>query len=271
MWFDSHCHIDAPEFEHDRDEVIQRAKQAGLAGLLVPAVQARDFDALPSKIAEYAEVLPCVCFTLGIHPLFTNEAIESDIELLDRAIQRELSNPRFIGIGEIGLDYFVDFLDDAKQEWFFERQLMLAEKYKLPVILHVRRSQDQLLKRLRKVNIVGGIAHAFNGSFQQAHEFLKLNMKLGFGGAMTYERALQIRRLAQELPLDSIVLETDAPDIPPAWLRDSNSRRNEPAQLVQIAQTMSQLRNISLEALSVEVHQALLNCLPRLSLVINSI
>ncbi len=117
---------------------------------------------------------------------------------------------------EIGLDYFVEGLDPRKQEFFFNAQLDLAQQHQLPIILHVRRSQHVILKALRRRNIPGGIAHAFNGSFQQAEQFIELGFKLGFGGAATYERALQIRRLLTELPLDSIVTETDAPDISPA-------------------------------------------------------
>ncbi len=271
MWFDTHCHLDAQEFDHDRAQVIDRAKQAGLSGVLVPAVAAKDFEILPSKVDGYAIELPHACFTLGIHPLYTLDAKESDILSLEKVIQRELNNPRFVGVGEIGLDYFVDYLDNAKQEWFFEEQLKLANRYELPVILHVRRSQDQILKRLRQFKLTGGIAHAFNGSMVQANEFLKFNMKLGFGGAMTYDRALQIRRLAKELPLESFLLETDSPDIPPAWLTDKSDRRNEPSHLVGIAEVMATLRGVSKEEVSRQVERSLLEVIPRLTQLIKKI
>ena len=184
-------------------------------------------------------------YTLGIHPLYTNQAQEGDIQILEKHIIDSLSDPRFVGVGEIGLDYFVEDLDPHRQEFFFNAQLDLAQKYQLPVILHVRRSQDAILKALRRRNIPSGIAHAFNGSFQQAEQFIELGFKLGFGGAATYERALQIRRLLKELPLDSIVTETDAPDIPPAWLREEGIPFNEPAFLPRIAKELASIRNSS--------------------------
>ena len=266
MWFDSHCHLDAPEFIDDLEQVINRAKDHLVEGLLLPAVQSSDFQKVVQLTHASVKSLPKICYTLGIHPLYTNQANESDIQLLEDAIQQHIDDPRFVGVGEIGLDYFVDHLDNAKQEWFFDEQLKLAKKYELPVILHVRRSQDQILKRLRTARLSGGIAHAFNGSFVQAQEFLKLNFKLGLGGAMTYERALQIRRLATDLPLDSFVLETDAPDIPPAWITQAvghANRRNEPFELAKIAKQFAELRRISDDDLAKQININLSQVLPR--------
>ena len=263
MWFDSHCHLDAPEFSGDLGKVVERAKLSNLDGVLIPAVQAKDFDQVDKLVESLANELPKTVFTLGIHPLFTNEANEADIDVLAAKVDASMSNPRFVGIGEIGLDYFVTHLDNQKQEWFFEEQLKLANKFSLPVILHVRRSQDQILKRLRRIKVSGGIAHAFNGSFVQANNFLDLNFKLGFGGAMTYERALQIRRLATELSLSAFVLETDSPDIPPAWLVDKDSRRNEPSYLEGIAKSMAALRAISETELAQVIDANVCKVLPR--------
>ena len=190
--------------------------------------------------------MPASCYTLGIHPIFTPEAKESDLEVLRHSVIEALDDPRFVGIGEIGLDYFLPDLDANHQAFFFDKQLDLAEEFNLPVILHVRRSQDAILKALRPRKIIGGIAHAFNGSFQQAEQFIKLNFVMGFGGAMTFPRALQIRRLAKELPFDSLVLETDAPDIPPAWLAQQASHRNEPAELPQISGVLAEIRSSSI-------------------------
>jgi TatD DNase family protein len=190
--------------------------------------------------------MPASCYTLGIHPIFTPEAKEADLEVLRRSVIEALDDPRFVGIGEIGLDYFLPELDANHQSFFFEKQLDLAEEFNLPVILHVRRSQDAILKALRPRKIIGGIAHAFNGSFQQAEQFIKLNFVMGFGGAMTFPRALQIRRLAKELPFESLVLETDAPDIPPAWLAKQVSHRNEPAELPQISSVLAEIRSSSI-------------------------
>lgn len=271
MWFDSHCHLDAPEFSGDLKEVVLRAKLASLSGVLIPTVQAKDFSLISNFVDDFSVDLPTTVYTLGIHPLYTTEALESDISLLGDHIENSIANPRFVGVGEIGLDYFVTTLDNSKQEWFFEQQLKLAKQFKLPVILHVRRSQDQTLKFLRKINVTGGIAHAFNGSLVQARHFLDLNFKLGFGGAMTYERALQIRRLASELPIESVVLETDAPDIPPAWLNEQTGRRNEPANLPRIAGIFAQLRGLRTDVVADAMTNNLADVFPRWKLLCNQV
>jgi len=229
MWIDTHCHLDAPEFARTLPQVIEAALEKNVQAILLPAVKAGDCQQVRQLATQYGQQIPGLVYTLGIHPLYTNQAQESDIALLEKEVSKSLSDPRFVGIGEIGLDYFVEGLDPHKQEYFFNAQLDLAQKFQLPVVLHVRRSQDAILKALRRHKIPSGIAHAFNGSFQQAEQFIDLGFKLGFGGAATYERALQIRRLLAELPLDSILTETDAPDIPPAWLREEHIAFNEPA------------------------------------------
>ena len=252
MWLDSHCHLDAPEFAARLPLVVEAAAKNLVSAILVPAVEVADFAIVRDLAHQYAEVIPGLVYTLGIHPLYIERAKDSDLNLLATAVEKALDDPRFVGIGEIGLDYFVTNLDADKQEWFFDEQLKLAKEFNLPVILHVRKSQDQILKRLRKMSLSGGIAHAFNGSHVQANEFLKLNFKLGFGGTLTFERALQIRRLVMDLPLESYVLETDAPDIPPAWLKDSTEhlRRNEPLEIPAIAQIFATLRELSLPAVA---------------------
>jgi TatD DNase family protein len=209
-------------------------------------------------------------YTLGIHPLYTNQAKEGDVAILQQEVAQSLSDPRFVGVGEIGLDYFVEGLDPHKQEYFFNAQLDLAQQFQLPVILHVRRSQDAILKALRRRKISGGIAHAFNGSFQQAEQFIELGFKLGFGGAATYERALQIRRLLTELPIDSIVTETDAPDIPPSWLREEGIAFNEPGFLPRIARLLASIRGINEAEFSAAVWRNAMQVLPRWQKLINT-
>jgi TatD DNase family protein len=245
MWIDTHCHLDAPEFSSSLDSIIESAKEKKVSAILLPAVKAGDFHDVRLLATQYGNEIPGLVYTLGIHPLYTNQALESDLNLLERQISEALADARFVGVGEIGLDYFVEDLDPHQQEHFFHAQLDLAEQFQLPVILHVRRSQDAILKALRRRKIPGGIAHAFNGSFQQAKQLIELGFKLGFGGAATYERALQIRRLLKELPIESIVTETDAPDIPPAWLRAENLTFNEPAFLPRIAQELAAIRGVS--------------------------
>ena len=271
MCLDTHCHLDASEFDLDREAVIERAVATGVAGVLIPAVQAKDFDAVKQLAHHAAHKLPATCYTLGIHPMYTPQAQKQDIATLKQAIEMSLDDPRFVGIGEIGLDYFVPELDGEVQAYFFEEQLALAEQFNLPVILHVRRSQDAIVKALRSKKISGGIAHAFNGSFQQAENFMKLNFVMGFGGAMTHPRALQIRRLAKELPADSIVLETDAPDIPPVWLSGEVVSRNEPGELPQISSELAQLRDALVSQTQHICTQNTLRVMPRWRDLVNSI
>jgi TatD DNase family protein len=170
--------------------------------------------------------------------MYVDRARNEDLDALRETIARE--HP--VAIGEIGLDRMVDPRDEATQEFYFKAQLEIARDTGLPVLLHVRRAIDQVLKHLRQIRVVGGIAHAFNGSRQQADEFIKLGFKLGFGGAMTFPRANRIRELAATLPLDSIVLETDAPDIPPEWIA---AGRNAPEQLPRIAVVLAELRGMT--------------------------
>ena len=265
MLIDTHCHLDAPEFADSLDAVIQRAADNGVKAILLPTVRVADCSNVKELAHQYSQEIPGLVYTLGIHPLYINQAQEGDIDILEKQIIAALPDPRFVGIGEIGLDYFVEDLDPHQQEFFFNAQLDLAQKYQLPVILHVRRSQDAILKALRRRSIPSGIAHAFNGSFQQAEQFIELGFKLGFGGAATYERALQIRRLLKELPLDSIVTETDSPDIPPAWLREEGIAFNEPAFLPRIAKELALVRGASDVEFASAVWGNALQVLPRWS------
>lgn len=265
IWIDTHCHLDAPEFAANFPAVIDDALQNNVQAILLPAVRAADCQQVRAMANQYGSQLPGLVYTLGIHPLYTNQAQKSDVQVIEQQISQSLPDPRFVGIGEIGLDYFVEDLDLRCQDYFFNAQLDLAEQFQLPVILHVRRSQDAILKALRRRKIPGGIAHAFNGSMQQAEQFIGLGFKLGFGGAATYERALQIRRLLKELPLDSIVTETDAPDIPPAWLRAEGIAFNEPAFLPRIAQELATIRGIDKAVFADAVWRSAMQVLPRWS------
>ena len=270
-FIDTHAHLDAAEFDADRAGVHQRARAAGVATCVIPAVHAAHFEAV--RVLAHAQH---DAYALGIHPLYTPQATKAHLVQLDAALQTYLDDPRLVAVGEIGLDGFVPTLNTpealAKQQHFYKTQLQLAQRHQLPVILHVRRSADLLLKGLRDTPVVGGIAHAFNGSMQQAQAFIDLGFKLGFGGALTYDRALQLRRLATELPLSAIVLETDAPDIPPHWIYTTAEQRaagqpqgrNEPAELPRIAQVLADLRGISLEALAQATCANAREALPRL-------
>jgi TatD DNase family protein len=268
-WIDTHAHLDAAEFNADRDAVFARARAAGVRCIVLPAVARANFDTVRTLAHRHG-----AAYALGIHPLAVRDAAEADLDALGEALDAARDDPRLVAVGEIGLDHFVPGHDPARQERFYAAQLALARARHLPVLLHVRRSADTLLKHLRRQPGVGGIAHAFNGSRQQADTFVALGLRLGFGGAMTFERALQIRRLAAELPDHALVLETDAPDIPPHWLyRPVAERvagaavgaRNEPAELPRIAATLAALRGWTLEHTAAVTGANARAALPRLA------
>jgi TatD DNase family protein len=235
FFIDTHCHLDAAEFDADRDAVYATALAGGVTTMVVPAISRDNFTAVAATCSRYPGCLPA----WGLHPMYID--VHRPEHLAELHAQIEAQHP--VAIGEIGLDLFVD-LDYPTQEYFYVEQLKIAHEFDLPVLLHCRKANDQLLKHLRKIRVRGGIAHAFNGSRQQAEEFLKLGFKLGFGGAFTWPRALNLRRLAVDMPLEAIVLETDSPDIPPVWI---GGGRNAPGELPRIAQTLAELRQLSLD------------------------
>lgn len=234
MLIDTHCHLDAAEFDADRDAVQAAAQAAGVERIVVPAVAADSFANVKNTVARY----PGCVAAYGIHPLYVTQARDADLQTL----RAWLASEKPAAVGEIGLDNYVAERDPARQEFFYVEQLKLAREFDLPVLLHVRRAVDDILKQLRRIRVPGGIAHAFNGSRQQADEFLKLGFALGFGGAMTFSGSTRIRQLAATLPPEAIVLETDAPDMPPAWL---GGARNAPGELPRIAGVLAELRGIS--------------------------
>lgn len=284
-WVDTHVHADAPEFDADRSAVREAARACGVRHIVIPAV-ARAHWPQAVRVAEDGGD----SYALGIHPLFTPQAKDEDIAALRQEVQQRWHDRRFVAVGEVGLDFFVTHLDEARQRWFWHEQACIAHDFGLPMILHVRKSADALLATLRQLRqraalrnlgpkrgfscsgsggelgqkapqstgIVGGIAHAFNGSEQQAAAFIDLGFKLGFGGALTFERAHKLRRLVQDLPLSAIVLETDAPDIAPQWLYVNAQQRaagqpqarNTSAELPRIAQCIAELRGISVQELA---------------------
>ena len=261
MLIDTHCHLDASEFDVDRDAVAESAKQAGVRMIIVPAVASESFQA----VIKLSSQQPHVCYALGLHPMYVDNAQPSDLVLLKKLMTQQLALPnnKLLAVGEIGLDFFVTQQNRETQEYFFTEQLKIAKEFNLPVILHVRRAVDDVLKYLRKYKVTNGIAHAFNGSPQQAEAFIQLGFKLGFGGAMTYPRALKIRELAKNLPLESIVLETDAPDIAPEWV--GNKNRNSPIELIKIAQVLADLRGIEFTQIIETTGKNVLQVLPKIA------
>ncbi len=263
MWIDTHVHFDAPEFAATRTDDWARARGLGVSAQIVPAVMPANFEV----VRDMAQTHPNTFYALGIHPMYVmGLPREASIELLHAAVVRSMDDPKFVAIGEIGLDGFVQNLDWDTQVWFLREQLKIAREFDLPVLLHVRRSVDMVSKYLREFDIHSGIAHAFNGSFVQAQVYIELGFHLGFGGTSTFERSRQIRRLASELPLSAIVIETDAPDIPPAWL--GADEHNYSYHLPRIAQNLADLRGLSIEALSPLLWQNSLRAVSRLAQVL---
>jgi TatD DNase family protein len=255
-FIDTHCHLDAAEFNGSQAALVEAAQAAGVGRIVVPSVARANFEAVRQLCARFPACAPAY----GIHPMYAGDASPQDLDTL----RGYLAQPDTVAVGEIGLDFFIEHHDQKRQEYFFIEQLKLAREFDLPVLLHIRRAQDIVLKHLRKFYGCGdssaslrtgpstklrtGIAHAFSGSRQQAEEFIGLGFKLGFGGAMTHPRATRLRELAATLPPDSIVLETDAPDIPPDFL--ARDQPNKPEYLPRIAQTLAELRGLSLQEIA---------------------
>lgn len=272
-WIDTHCHLDefvAHGGQDYADRMRAASRSAGVGHCVIPAVERGNWAACREMAHRWGD-----SYGLGIHPLYTPRVQEGDLAALSVALEQAASerDERLVAIGEIGLDYFVKGLDPARQEQIYRAQLQLARRFDLPVILHVRRSADRLLKHLREVPVQGGIAHAFNGSLQQARAFIDMGFKLGFGGALTFERALQLRRLAEELPLEALVVETDSPDIPPHWLyvtaeqREAGvpQARNTPAELPRIGAELARLRGMAADDLARASSANAARALPRLA------
>lgn len=275
-WIDTHCHIDAPEFDADQAQVRALAARQGVVHCVFPAVEVANFAAVRMAAHAYGD-----SYALGIHPLYVGRATPEDLALLDAELAARRDDPRLVAVGEIGLDYFVPALCTPamreRQEFFYRQQLKMARRHGLPVILHVRRSADRLLSGLRALRGDGpawsGIAHAFSGSVQQAAAFLQLGLRLGFGGAVSFSRALQLRRLVADLPLESLVLETDAPDIPPHWLYRTAAQRgqglpqgrNSPAELPAIGAEVAALRGLPPSELACATRNNACAALPKLA------
>jgi TatD DNase family protein len=278
MWIDTHSHLDALEFERNglvAGILIARSAIENVVMSVIPAVEKRNFDTVRELAHAQRQA-----YGLGIHPLYVPQANEDDLKYLDEQLLLHHDDPRLVAVGEIGLDFFVPELCTPemreRQTLFYCAQLKLAKQHGLPVILHVRKSADSLLKALRGVfsngGSHGGIAHAFNGSEQQAMQFVDMGFCLGFGGTVTYERSQQIRALAMSLPPEAIVMETDAPDIPPQWIYATAEERlngkpqgiNSPLELPRIGQVLAELRGVSSQAWAEQTTANALRVLPKL-------
>ena len=273
QWIDTHCHLDAREFDADRPAVVARANAAGVSMQVIPAVGVFNFDTVRALAHEHG-----LAYALGIHPLCVGDAPDDDLDRLEQALRDHRDDPRLVAVGEIGVDLFLPGLIAIRprQEHFYREQLKIARRAGLPVLVHVRRSSDAVLAGLRRIEVPGGIAHAFNGSDQQAAHFVERGFRLGFGGAVTFETSRQIRRVAVAVPASVPVLETDSPDIPPHWLyrtaaeREAHApplpqARNEPAEVARIAESLAGLRGVSVAELAAQTRANALAVMPKLA------
>lgn len=241
---DTHCHLDFKVFDEDRTQVVTQARANGLAAFIIPAVKKQTWQALITM----CETLPDAYYALGLHPVFISEHQYDDIN----ALKDILETSRPIAIGEIGLDFYDKSLDIEKQLTLFEQQLQLACDIDLPVILHVRKAHEEVLACLKKYPVKGGVVHAFNASLQQAERYMVYNFKFGFGGMLTYERSSKLRKLARELPIDSMVLETDSPDM---TVQAHRGERNSPEYLPDCLASLAEIRDLPISEIADQTTQ----------------
>lgn len=228
---DSHCHLDAPEFDADRAQVLARARAAGVEGQIIPAVAASTFAALRALCTRE----PDLHAAYGLHPMYLDEHGPDALSM----VRAELERGAAVAVGECGLDFYVDGLDATRQRELFQAHLKLAREYDLPVILHARRAVDEVIASVRRVGGLRGVVHSFSGSEEQAQQLWKMGFHLGIGGPVSYERAQRLRRIVASMPVEYLLLETDAPDQPDQWHR---GQRNEPAHLRFIVDVVAELR-----------------------------
>jgi len=252
---DTHCHLDIDRHFPDYQEVIQRAGKAGVVDFVMAGVVRRGWP----RMFRLQTAHPQLHAAPGLHPMYLSYHQNSDLDEL--AALAGATN--CVAIGEVGLDYFVQGLDRRAQQELFEAQIDIARAHCLPLLLHVRKAHDQVLATLRRKRFEhGGIVHAFSGSYQQAGQFIKLGFAIGICGTVTYDRALKIRRVAAALPLDSLVLETDAPDLPP---RRYHGEDNSPEYLPEVLDCLTELRSESRDEVAVQTTLNAYRVLPRLN------
>ncbi|WP_159015951.1 TatD family hydrolase [Cognatiluteimonas profundi] len=228
---DSHCHLDVDAFDHDRADVVARARAAGVTRQIVPAIDAAGWP----RLRETCTADPGLFPAYGLHPIVLGSHRPQHIDELRAWIERE--HP--LAIGECGLDFFIDDPRVDEQLAYFEPQLLLAREFDIPVIVHARRAVDAVIAAIRKAGGIRGVVHSFSGSVQQARQLWQLGFLVGLGGPVTYERATRLRKLAATMPIEYLLLETDAPDQPDSGHK---GQRNEPSRLVDVLETIARLR-----------------------------
>lgn len=248
MIIDSHCHIDFPEFDNDRTQALQRASASGIEKIIVPGVMKNTWQRINSYCEEFSMLFPCY----GLHPYFIKQHQKSHIQDL----QHWLSSSNPVAVGECGLDFFLKNLDRDLQIFYFEQQLDIAIEFKLPVVIHARKSTEAVINAIKKRPALRGMIHSFSGSYEQAMQLINMGFYLSFGGPITYEKSSRLRGLVQKLPLDTLLVETDAPDQPVA---SAAGKRNEPAFITDVIQTIADLKNITSDVVSEATSKNTLN------------
>ena len=236
---DSHCHLDFGDFDRDREALLARCYRQGIDRFVVPGVTAETWPRLMALVGS----LPGVYGALGMHPMFLEQHQNEHLILL----RQLLGEWPAVAVGEIGLDFYHGKQDAVRQCELFEAQLEIAKQFQLPVILHVRKAHDQTLAILRRTEVCGGVVHAFSGSLQQAKQYQQLGFLLGVGGAITHSRATRLRRTLAELPLELLVLESDAPDMLPAG---ATEKRNTSLVLCPVASILAELHGCDIEQIA---------------------
>ena len=241
---DTHTHLDFPDFDSDRREVLAHSRTLGVQRMVVLGVYQQNWQRLWDLVQADAGLFAA----FGLHPVYLDEHKPADLTELGDWLTRLHGHRQLCAVGEIGLDYFLEQLDREGQQGLFEAQLKLAVDFQLPALLHVRRSHAAVIATLKRIRLPrGGIIHAFAGSREEAHEYIKLGFKLGLGGAATWPQALRMHKVLAHLPLNAVVLETDAPDMAPAMYP---GQRNSPEYLPAICAALAERMGTSPLALA---------------------
>jgi len=239
---DAHCHLDFINFDKDRDEVLERAKQNGISDIIIPGVSANNWQKIKSLCEQHNNLHPCY----GLHPYWINQHEEKDLKKLEQFID---NNP-CVAIGECGLDYRPEQAGKKKQQYFFEAQLEIALNKNIPVVIHSVRATEDVIQQLKKRPKLKGMIHSYSGSVEQAQQLIEMGFYISFGGAITYDHANKLRNTASKIPLTSLLIETDAPDQPDA---SHQHQRNEPAYLNEVLNILSGLRKENREVIAQQI------------------
>ena len=246
-FIDSHCHLDFLPFAGNESYYLQKAQEKGVTKFIVPSVNKSNWASVVSLSQQHSSIY----YALGIHPLFISDDYQSEIDLLKLSLQEH--RDKCVAIGECGLDFWDPECDRDAQIYVFREQCLLAKQYQLPLIIHSRKSHDHVLKRLREIKLEkGGVIHGFSGSLQQANQFIELGFYIGVGGVISYERAKKTKMVVSQLPLDKVLLETDAPDMP---LFGFQGKKNTPDKVQKVCEHLALIRKESMQTISETVYK----------------